>query len=601
MKSFNKPDIRMLSAGILMLTTILILSSCSHYSIIGESGGSGNPQPYTLRLEFRQVNIFHFTWTDIADETEYRLLEDPDGRSGYYVAAIIPANSTSFDLYVPLPDRINAVYRLQALRDGNYENLGEVAVTGSLADAVGYFKASNTGEIDGFGFSVALSGDGLTLAVGAPFESSGATGTWHPGDPDYIGSQLDNSAPGSGAVYVFTYAGGAWSPQAYIKAWNAESSDEFGGSIAISYDGDTLAVGAAGEDGNAVDGEWDNSIPDSGAVYIYTRTEDFWDPEYYAKASNPGEGDLFGWALAVSDDGITLATSAPGEDSNGDPNNDSIEDSGAVYILERDSTGRYHQAYLKASVIDYYDGFGISLALSDDGNILAVGYPYEDSGGTDSADNSAPDSGAAAVFYRIDFNWQMQAFLKASNAEENDYFGTSVALTGNGMTLAVGATGEDGDGINQGNNSISDSGAVYVFSGSSGTWFQTDYIKAHNTGAFDEFGGAVSLSSDGFSLAVGAGLEDSSAVGIGGDSSDDAAINSGAVYLFVRSTGNFFPYSYIKASNAEESDYFGYSVDLAWDGLILVAGAPDEDGGATGIGGDTGDNSAALSGAVYMF
>ncbi len=601
MGSSKKLNIRKLSRATLILITILILSSCTHYSIIGGSGGGSTPQPHTLRLEFRQVNIFHFTWTDIADETEYRLLEDPDGKSGYFVTAIIAANSTSYDLYVPLPDRINAVYQLQALRGGNYVNLGEVAVTGSLADAVGYFKASNTEEIDGFGFSVALSGDGLTLAVGAPFENSGATGAWHPGDLDYIGSQMDNSAPGSGAVYVFTYTDGAWYQQAYLKAWNAESSDEFGGAIAISYNGDMLAVGAIGEDGNAVDGQFDNSIPDSGAVYIYARTEDIWDPAYYAKASNPGEGDLFGWALAVSDDGMTIAASAPGEDSNGDPNNDSIEDSGAVYVFERDPSGRYRQDYLKASVIDYYDGFGMALALSDNGNTLAVGYSNEDSAGTDPRDNSAPNSGAAAVFYRVDFEWQMQAFLKASNGEENDYFGTSVSLTGNGLTLAVGAAGEDGNGFNQSNNSISESGAVYVFSGSSGAWFQTDYIKAPNTGAFDEFGGSVSLSGDGFSLAVGAGLEDSSAVGIEGDSSDDAATNSGAVYLFVRSTGSFFPYSYIKASNTEESDYLGYSVDLTWDGLILVAGAPDEDSSATGIGGDASDNSATLSGAVYMY
>jgi hypothetical protein len=582
----------------LLLAAILSLSSCAEYNVTGGTGGGGS-LPHTLQLEFLQVNIFHFTWIDIADEIEYRLLEDIDGQSGYSVIAYISANTTSYDLYVPLPDHINSFYLLQALRGGNYESMGEVAVTGSLAEAVGYFKASNTEEIDGFGFSVALSGDGLTMAVGAPFESSSATGAWHPSDPDYYLAQADNSALDSGAVYVFAYTGGIWEQQAYIKAWNAESSDEFGGVVAISYDGDALAVGAAGEDS---DGNPDNnSIPDSGAVYIYTRTGDIWYPEYYAKASNPGEDDWFGWGLAISDDGFTLATSAPGEDSDGDPNDNSVMDSGAVYVFDLDTLGWYQQGYLKASVIDDYDNLGDALALSEDGNTLAVGYLNEDCSDSDPHDNSAPESGAVAIFSRTGSSWSTQAFLKASNAEEQDYFGTSVSLSGDGLILAVGAPGEDGNGLNQSSNTITDSGAVYIFENDGGNWIQTDYIKAQNTGSSDDFGGAVSLSGDGYSLAVGASLEDSGAIGIEGNSSDNSAEDSGAVYLFVRFTDVYSPYSYIKASNTGEFDYFGYSVDLSWDGLTMAVGAPDEDGGDTGIAGDAYDNSAPLSGAVYMY
>lgn len=601
MKPSNMLKIRKYSWITLSLVVILGLSSCNQTNVRGGSGGGGIPLPHTLQLELRQVNIFHFTWIDIADEIEYRLLEDIDGQSGYSVIAYIAANRTSYDLYVPLPDHINSIYMLQALRGGTYQSMGEVAVTGSLAEAVGYFKASNTEEIDGFGFSVALSGDGLTLAVGTPFESSGATGAWHPSDPDYYISQQDNSALGSGAVYVFSYVDGYWDQEAYIKAWNAESGDEFGAVVALSYAGDTLAVGAAGEDGNGIDGESDNSIPDSGAVYIYTRTGDIWDPELYAKTFNPGMDDLFGWALALSDDGLTFAASAPGEDSNGDPNDDSIADSGAVYVFDRDILGWYQQDYLKASVIDGYDSFGNALAMSEDGSVLAVGYFSEDSAGIDPYDNSAPDSGAVAVFSRTGSIWNAPVYLKASNAEEDDLFGISISLSSNGLILAVGAIGEDGNGLNQSSNSIPDSGAVYIFEDSGGTWSQTDYIKAYNVDTLDEFGGAVSLSGDGISLAVGAGLEDSGDIGLEGDSSDNSVEDSGAVYLFVRLTDVFFPYSYIKASNTGEFDYFGYAIDLSWDGLTMAVGAPDEDGGDTGIAGDADDNSAPLSGAVYMY
>ena len=108
---------------------------------------------------------------------------------------------------------------------------------------------------------MALSGD--TLAVGAFFEDGGATGIG--GDPG------DKSAFGSGAVYVFTPDfGGAWSQQAYVKASNTGSGDQFGWSVAL--DGDTLAVGAIREESAAtgVSGDQDdNSADRAGAVYVF--------------------------------------------------------------------------------------------------------------------------------------------------------------------------------------------------------------------------------------------------------------------------------------------------------------------------------------------
>ncbi|MBU6482923.1 MAG: FG-GAP repeat protein, partial [Nitrospirae bacterium] len=126
-----------------------------------------------------------------------------------------------------------------------------------------YLKASNTDAGDGFGYSVALAGD--TLVVGAPFEASNAMGV--------NGNQADNSAPNSGAVYVFTRTAGVWTQQAYLKASNTDAGDEFGISIALA--GDSLAVAGLFEASNAtgVNGnQADNSAPNSGAVYVFTRT-----------------------------------------------------------------------------------------------------------------------------------------------------------------------------------------------------------------------------------------------------------------------------------------------------------------------------------------
>ena len=125
-----------------------------------------------------------------------------------------------------------------------------------------YVKASNTGTGDGFGSSVAV--DGNTLVVGAPSEDSNATGI--------NGNQANNSASGSGAVYVFTRSNGVWTQQAYLKASNTGVQDHFGTSVALS--GETLAVGAPDEDSNAMGingNQSDNSAENSGAVYIFTR------------------------------------------------------------------------------------------------------------------------------------------------------------------------------------------------------------------------------------------------------------------------------------------------------------------------------------------
>ena len=113
-------------------------------------------------------------------------------------------------------------------------------------------------------YSLSLSGD--TLAVGAYFEESNATGV--------NGDQTDNSASGAGAVYVFVRdpSTDTWSQQAYLKASNTGVSDYFGTSVALS--GDTLAVGAHEEDSNAtgVDGDQtNNSASSAGAAYVLVR------------------------------------------------------------------------------------------------------------------------------------------------------------------------------------------------------------------------------------------------------------------------------------------------------------------------------------------
>ena len=165
----------------------------------------------------------------------------------------------------------------------------------------------------------------------------------------------------------------------------------------------------------------------------------------------------------------------------------------------------------------------------------------------------------------------------------------------------AGAFGEDSNarGINgdQTNNSASQAGAVYVFVRTGATWTQQAYLKASNTDAFDLFGYSAAVSGD--TVAVGAYGEASHAIGIDGDQTDNGPPQAGAVYVFVRNGITWTQQAYLKASNTNGGDFFGYSVAVTGD--TVVAGAFGEDGNSTGIGGDQTNNTAPQSGAAYVF
>ena len=334
-----------------------------------------------------------------------------------------------------------------------------------------YIKASTSETGDLFGRALAISGDGTTLAVGAVGESSGATGI--------NGNQLDNSAAGAGAVYLFTRSADVWTQQAYVKASNTGVTDAFGRAVALSGDGATLAVGANGERSNAagIDGnQLDDSAPNSGAVYVFTRNAGMWTQQAYVKASNAGAGDGFGLALALSGDGATLAVGAQNETSsatgiNGDQLDNSAVTAGAVYMFTRTAGVWSQQAYLKASNAAPASFFGVALALSVNGNTLAVGAYAERSSATgiggNQADTSAVAAGAAYVFTRNADVWSQQSYIKASNTQAGDLFGLAVALSADGGTLAVGgnqeASGATGVNGNQADDTVESAGAVYLY------------------------------------------------------------------------------------------------------------------------------------------
>lgn len=190
-------------------------------------------------------------------------------------------------------------------------------------------------------------------------------------------------------------------------------------------------------------------------------------------------------------------------------------------------------------------------------------------------------------------------YLKASNAEPGDQFGFNLAMDND--TIVVSAEYEDScaTGVNgdESNNGCVDSGAAYVFVRNNGVWTQQAYLKASNTDAGDHFGYTLHIHGD--TIVVGAKYEASCSRGIDGNEVDDTCARTGAAYVFVRNNGIWTQQAYLKASNADAYDLFGWGVTVHQD--TVVVGATHEDSCATGANGDENSNACLQTGATYVF
>lgn len=467
-----------------------------------------------------------------------------------------------------------------------------------------YIKASNRGMGHQYGTAVAVSADGNTMVVGAPRENGATTRI------NDLGST--KKATGRGAAYVMVRdASGEWSQQAYIKPYTLDSfaSMSFGTTAALSDDGHTLVVGMPEDHFGAAGGVVDPSqivegarkVTGSGAIYVFQRRQGVWSQHAYIKEDMPTDKANFGHRVAISGDGNTLLAVSPQQSK--------------VYVYTREvfpSGSTWKSAgTLETTFVRNQQSFGTGLSINRDGTMIAVSVPNEnsDSKGINGAQSnaSAPRSGAVYIFSKAGGKWTEQAYIKASNTQPDDHFGTAVKLSADGRTLAVSATGEDSaargvDG-DQSNNAANLSGAVYVFSRPENDWVQQAYIKASNSRAGWMFGTELALSADGGTLAVAAHSEGNSASGIDADQNGIATkLRSGAVYLFKRTQNTWAQKHYIKASNADAEDAFGYDVALSADGETLAVGARGEDSPGSGVNGNqTNSGPTVDSGAVYVF
>lgn len=391
-----------------------------------------------------------------------------------------------------------------------------------------------------FGEKLAISGD--TIVVGTEY------------DDQCDASSNDGTNAGcysSGAVFVFTRStdGGTatWTQEAFLKPAGLRNYDYFGSSVAI--DGDTLVVGAEGDDSCAA-----------------------------------------GVDAAQAVDGGELCYSA-----------------GAAYVFERDGGVWTQAAYLKGPSPDAYDSFDV-VAVS--GGIVAVGASGDDSFGTgttaDPDSDNCTDSGAVSIFVRTGENgdeWVEQAYLKADNAWIGDSFGTSLDLDLD--TLVVGAPYEDGcaaDDSATAGDGCSSAGAAYAYvlagePGQAPTWTEQGYLKSANPVSFEGFGRDVALFED--TIVAGERYEDGCGQGLDAALGADNCWSSGAAHVFrrdgVAEQAAWADEAYLKASDSHADLAFGGAVDVTYGRVVVGAtGAIDE--GACGAG----EGNPCDTGAAYV-
>jgi hypothetical protein len=240
-----------------------------------------------------------------------------------------------------------------------------------------------------FGANLKLSADGSTLVVTAPNESSSSTS-----DPN------DTNAFAAGAAFVYAFSGLNWPQVGYLKAAQPMGGDQFGSSVSISATGDVIVVGSTLVPGSAA--------PMAGAAHVFRRSGGA-----YGYAQTIRTPRLAPWSYfavrgnALTPDGTVLALGAFGDSStgqgvNGDATQGSATLAGAAYLYRLSGGGFVQTAYLKAGNPDAGDRFGQGITISADGKTVAVGAPAEAGAGTgigaDSADNSAPNRGAAYLY-----------------------------------------------------------------------------------------------------------------------------------------------------------------------------------------------------------
>ncbi len=312
--------------------------------------------------------------------------------------------------------------------------------------------ASDAGGFDNFGFAVSLSGN--RLAVSAISD--------------------DETANGSGAVYIFELNNGFWLQTTKIKAMDAAQDDQFG--YSTSLQNNRLVVGARRNDSSSIN---------AGAAYVFDEIGGNWSQAQKLIASDTANNDEFGFSVSLSLNRILIGARY---------NNEMGNNAGAAYLFDLNGNTWIQTVKLTASDGASSDEFGSSVSLL--GNWAVVGAPRE-------------GRGAAYFFQPINGQWNQRQKIKPTAPTLSGYFGNAVSLSEVGVL--IGARLDDVTTL--------DAGAAYLFErDNAGFWLQSEVLKETNGSFSDEYGFAVSLSSD--YVVVGARFD------------GDRGTNAGSVFVY---------------------------------------------------------------------
>lgn len=344
---------------------------------------------------------------------------------------------------------------------------------------------------DNFGYSVAISGDGTKIIVGAPFD-------------EYPGSSVF-----SGVVYAFDRsAGPSFANVGIITGSYANNPfDSFGYAVDMSYDGNVIAVAALFD-------EIPNSEISSGVVYIYERQNSpsigFNTVGIITGLYAYNDSDNFGNSLALSSDGKNLIVGSINDELASD---NPTSDYGVVYIYKKNGLNWTQVGIVTApnpNNVVQPTSFGYSVEISDDGKIIAVGAINDNSaiGGS--------NSGTVYIYENINDNYYLIQILNGLySTNVDDRFGSSMSMSSDGKIIAIGTKEDEYPGL------ANSSGIVYVYERITENYFGSDYVNIGiQTGFYardlnDNFGTSVKLSPNGTSLVVGSQYDSFNSIGIG--------------------------------------------------------------------------------------
>ena len=429
-------------------------------------------------------------------------LADPTALSIGGVPALVISSSASSVTAFVMPGTVSGPIGItSAAGSSNSGTSFTISSAAAISTQAGDKKTAKGNSGKPFlGLQVAVSADGNTAAAGGTTDNNDA-----------------------GSVWIFTKVNGFWTQQGpKLEGFNGSGASSFGLSLALSADGNTVAIGGPADGYGA------------GAVWVYTRSGSAWSPQGIKLVpTNPsGFGTLFGSSVSLSADGNTLLASGTGDDSG----------KGAAWVFSRIDGVWSQQSKIVPAGLTAGTKAGFSSTISADGSTFAISSPYD-----------ADSSGAVWVYTGSGASWSPQGgkiSVSSPTLTAKARLGSALSLSANGHTLMAGAA----------TNNL-DQGCALIFTRSGSVW--TQQAKLFGSGALNAArqGSSVSLSADGNRAALGAYQD---------------GFGQGSAWVFSRSGSTWTQQAKFTGSGASGTSAQGLSLSLSADAQTLTIGGPND-------------------------